>query len=236
MGLLRVASELPRGVVLLGSLVGVTLTVCALALLQGWVDAATLARLVQRSGSLGMLAYVAAVVVAELLWFPRAWGLLAGGVLFGPLVGGALSLVGDMAGALLCYALARTAARGWVEGLLARRPRAAQVVELLARRQGAVTVALMRVCPIAHYTLVSYAAGLAGVRPRSFALGNLVGLLPAAALYPLLGHAAWEPASPLFWGSLLVIAAFLAGTLVAARRVWRQQGQSPERRAGEEQP
>ncbi len=194
---------------------------CAVALLQGWVTRDSITALVDRSGPLGMAAYVAAVVVMELLWFPRAWGLLAGGALFGPLAGTLLSMVGDLLGGLICYALARGLARQWAEGVVARRPRAREVLELLARRHGGLTVALLRICPVAHYTASSYAAGVAGVRPLPFTLGTAVGLVPAAVIYPLMGHAALSPGSPLFWAGLGLVALFLVATGLASRRLLR---------------
>lgn len=199
----------------------VTLVFCATALLMGWITPQTIARQVEAAGPLGMVVYVVAVVVLELLWMPRAWGLLAGGALFGPWGGCALSLLGDTLGGGLCFLLARGAAHSLVAHKLQQHPRASQVLDYLARRRGVATIAVLRVCPVAHYTLISYAAGLAGVRVRSFFLGNLLGLLPAAVLYPLLGHAALRPFSPLLWISMVIILAFLAGSVLLGRRVLR---------------
>lgn len=206
----------------LAGLVAATGALCLVAVLRGWVSPRTLQELVARSGGAAMAAYVAGIVVMELLWMPRMWGLLAGGVLFGPLLGGALSIAGDLSGAALCYFLARGAGQAWVAGALERHERARRVVELLARRRGLGTVAVLRVCPAAHYTLVSYAAGLMGVRPLAFLVGTAVGILPGAVVYPVAGAAALKPTSPMFLGAVAVMVAFLVVTLVAARRVMRR--------------
>jgi len=216
------ARRIPGRVVLLLVLMVGSLAVCAVAVLEGWVRPQTLQLYVQRAGSLGMLAYVAGIVVLELLWFPRMWGLLAGGLLFGPALGGGLSLIGDLAGAYLCFVLARGAGRQWVQQLVARRRRADQIVQLLARRRGLSTVAMMRICPVFHYTLASYAAGLAGVRPAAFMGGTALGILPGAVLYPLAGDAALRPTSPIFIGSLVVIGVFLVLTVLAARKIFKE--------------
>jgi uncharacterized membrane protein YdjX (TVP38/TMEM64 family) len=203
----------------LASVILLTLAACAVALLKGWVRPDTLQQLVARSGALGMVSYIVGIVVMELLWMPRMWGLLGGGILFGPVLGGALSIVGDLIGAALCYFVARGAGQEWVKGLLERAPRARRVVDLFAARRGLGTVAVLRVCPAAHYTLVSYAAGLTGVRPLPFMLGTALGILPGAVVYPIAGDAALRPTSPMFLGSVGVMVLFLVVTLIAARRV-----------------
>lgn len=203
----------------LAALILVTLALCAVALLKGWIRPQTLQQVVADSGALGMVTYVVGIVVLELLWMPRMWGLLAGGVLFGPLLGGALSIGGDLAGAALCFFLARGAGQQWVASVLQRHDRARRVVDLLARRRGLGTVAVLRVCPVAHYTLVSYAAGLTGVPPSAFLVGTGIGILPGAVVYPLAGSAALRPTSPLFIGSVAVMVVFLVVTVLAARRV-----------------
>ena len=207
---------------LLGGVLLLSFALCALALIQGWVTRDSIEDLVRRSGSWGMGAYVVGVVLMELLWLPRAWGLLAGGALFGPLAGAGLSMVGDLLGAAICFALARGLAGDWVAGVLDGRPRAKDVADLLARRHGGITVAMLRICPVAHYTLCSYAAGVAGVRPLPFMVGTAVGIIPAALLYPLMGHAAMSPGSPLFWTVLGLVAVFFLATLLASKRLLRK--------------
>ena len=88
-----------------------SLGVCAVAVVSGEVSPESIGAMVKQAGSLGMIAYVVGVVLMELVWLPRAWGLLVGGALFGPWFGTGLSIVGDLAGGVLCYALARGAAK-----------------------------------------------------------------------------------------------------------------------------
>jgi uncharacterized membrane protein YdjX (TVP38/TMEM64 family) len=171
-----------------------------------------------------MAVYVGSVVVLELLWMPRVWGLIAGGVLFGPLAGCALSIVADLTSALIAYSLARGAARVWVRTLLERRPRARRLVEILAEKRGAAMIALLRVCPIAHYTLCNYVAGVAGVRPGPFLLGTVIGLLPAAILYSFLGDALLRPGSLKFIVMVSLIAVTAVLSLWIGRRLLEEPG------------
>ncbi len=205
-------------VVLLGVVLVLSVGVCSVALLTGTVRADTIQTLVAGGGAWAMVAYVVVVILAELLWMPRMWGLFAGGVLFGPVLGATLSVLADTIAAVLCFGIARSTGRAFVARLLEKKPSASRVVHMLAQRRGAATIALLRVCPIAHYTLVSYAAGLAGVPTRSFLIGSTLGILPGAILYPIVGDAALRPTSPVFVVSTAILVVFLVVTVLAARR------------------
>ncbi len=213
-----------RRALFLAGIVLASVAACAVAMSQGWINQDSLRGIsAVGTGPEGKLLYIVAVVVMELLWMPRAWGLLAGGALFGPAWGAGLSMVGDLLGGALTYALGRGLARQWAEQAIARRPGAERVLKLLAHRHGGTTVALLRVCPVAHYTLSSYAAGMAGVRPLPYMVGTAVGILPAALLYPLMGHAAiTSPGSPLFWIASSLVLVFIGVTVVLSRRLLRR--------------
>ena len=205
-----------RALVLAG-FVAACIAVCAVGIVGDWLAVDTLRAWIEGTGALAWASYLLANVILCVLWFPRMWRLMAGGLLFGPLVGGVLSVGADMIGGLLCYWLARGAGRAPVQRWLSRRPRAEQLTRLLAERRGLGTMALVRVCPLFHYTLGSYCGGLAGVRTVPYLVGTLLGVLPGAVLYPLAGDAMLAPTSPLFLGSIAAIVMFLVLTLWAAR-------------------
>ena len=211
---------------MLGAVVLASLATCAVALSTGAVRPDTIQTIVEQGGAWSVLAYVVLVVVAELLWMPRMWGLFAGGVLFGPVMGALLSVLSDTIAACLCFFFARGTGRDVVSRWIARRPTASKVVHRLAEQRGAATVFVLRVCPVAHYTLVSYAAGLAGMPTRSFLIGSTLGILPGAILYPIVGDAALRPTSAVFFVSSSVLAVFLVLTVLWARRSLRDVGPS----------
>lgn len=203
-----------RGPALLGFIV-VSLGFTLYAYSRGWLSRELIEGAVEQAGPWGMVAFVAAVVLCELLWLPRAWGLIAGGVLFSPWVAIPLCFTADMTAAAICYLLGRGGGRAWAESLLAKRPKSQRVVEILAKQKGVVTLAVLRIVPVAHYTAVSYAAGISGVQFRSYLLGTAIGLLPYAILYPIAGHEAMTPTSPTFLLTVaVVVAAFIASGLL----------------------
>ncbi|MBN1769989.1 MAG: TVP38/TMEM64 family protein [Deltaproteobacteria bacterium] len=214
--------RLPPRVVLFAALLAAAAAAFVAAWALGWISPTAIQLAARRAGPWAFAVFVAAVFVGELLWMPRLWGLVAGGLLFGPVAGSLLSLGTDLAAAMTAWALARSAARDWVARLLHRRPKAERIVGLFAERRGTLTLAVLRMCPIAHYTLVSFAAGLGGVRAAPFLLGTAVGNLPGAVLYPLLGDSITRPTSPVFLGGLAVLAVALVVTLHVGRRLLRE--------------
>jgi len=213
--------RIPRKVIGLGVLVALSIGLCVLSLAAGWVEPQSLPRAVARSGSAGFVVFIVLSMVLELLWLPRMWVIMAGALLFGPFVGAALSLVGDTASAMICYFVARGAGRDWVCRRLASRPKARQVMGLLAVKRGALSMVVLRVVPIAHYTLVSYLAGVTGVKPKSFVIGNTVGLVPGAVLYALVGGSLFEPSSPAFIVSMGVLVVAFVATAVGGKRFFK---------------
>lgn len=222
----RSKERLPRRVIALGAGVALSIVACVVALAAGWIDIESLKQMVADRSPASMVTYVVAVFALEMVWFPRAWGLVAGGLAFGPLLGAALSIVADMASAIACYVLARTSARAWVEAKMHRTPRLQNVVAVLARERGLFTVFLLRVLPV-HYTAVGYAAGLAGVGARPYVIGCLLGVVPTALLYTFVGDAARDPGSPVFIASAAVVVLLGLGGFAYVHHVWKSQKARP---------
>ena len=206
-----------------------TLVLCALALAGGWAAPDQLRRLTTGGGARAAATFAAGMLVAELLWLPRVWGLLAAGALFGPWRGALLAGTADLLCATICYFAARTAGRPFAAAMLARRPNLARWVTVLAEERGHWTMLALRVGPV-HFTALSYAAGVSGVRPAPYFLGTALGMLPGGALYPWLGHAARQPSRWMLLG-LATLAIALGGVAfwIARRLVSRRPDSQPER-------
>jgi uncharacterized membrane protein YdjX (TVP38/TMEM64 family) len=215
------AARVPLRLWVLGVLAVASAGFCGLALLRGWVSMATLkALLAQARGPEAMAIYVGSAVAFQLLWLPRMWSLIVAGLFFGPALGIVLSMVADMLSATVVYALARFAGQRYVAQLLARRPRARALVEVLARRRGLPTIFALRALPV-HYTAASYAAGFAGVPWGTYLLGTVTGILPGTLVFTFVGDNARDPSSPWFWVSAAVMLLVVVVGLVLARRFWR---------------
>jgi uncharacterized membrane protein YdjX (TVP38/TMEM64 family) len=161
--------------------------------------------------------YIAAVTV-EVLVAPIPGTLLyaPAGAIFGGFMGGTLSLIGNVSGAAIAGTFGSRFGQEWVK----RHNESGQLTRLHARLQSRgvwIVIALLRLNPLTSSDLVSYAAGLTGIRVRHVAAGTFLGMLPQCYLQAYLAQTLFEalPSGP--W----VIAGGLLLGLVIAVLVWR---------------
>ncbi|WP_434641821.1 TVP38/TMEM64 family protein [Klebsiella sp. I138] len=105
--------------------------------------------------------------------------------LFGALWGGALSWVSAMAGAALCFFIARVLGREVVEKLTGKT--VLRSMDAFFDRYGKQTVLICRLLPFVPFDPISYAAGLTSIRFRQFMFATGVGQLPATVVYSWVG-------------------------------------------------
>jgi uncharacterized membrane protein YdjX (TVP38/TMEM64 family) len=108
----------------------------------------------------------------------------AGGMLFGPWVGGVLAATSDTLGAVVIFIVCRTA----LGDVLRRRagPLAARIEAGVGRDAFSYVVSL-RLIPIAPFWLVNLALGFFDIPPLVFATATFLGILPVSLVYAGLG-------------------------------------------------
>jgi len=141
--------------------------------------------LVNEHWMVAVLAFTALYIVVVALSVPGAAFLtVAGGFLFGAVIGACAAVVGATIGATLLFLVARTALG---EPLLRRAgPRA----DKLARgfREDAFSYLLfLRLVPVFPFFLVNLVPALAGVRLGPFVAATALGIIPGAFVYALAG-------------------------------------------------
>ena len=109
---------------------------------------------------------------------------VTGGLLFGPLLGGALAVLGSTLGAVVLFLVARTA----LADIVARRARG-----LIARirpgleRDGFSYLLALRLLPVVPFWLVNLGAALCGMRLFPYAAATLLGIVPATFVFAWIG-------------------------------------------------
>ncbi|MFO7594347.1 MAG: VTT domain-containing protein [Pseudomonadota bacterium] len=121
------------------------------------------------------LIVVAAIVIAGLLVVPLTLLIVITVLTFGPVEGALYSHIGATLSALLSFAIGQTMGRQAVRQLAGSR------LNRLSKRlgeRGIFTVILLRIVPIAPFTVVNLVAGASHIRFRDFFIGTVIGLLP----------------------------------------------------------
>ncbi len=152
-------------------------------------DAQLLARWIEDAGVAGPLLFILIYAVGTVVFLPGSVLTLAGGALFGPVLGTLYNLIGATIGATLAFLVARYLASDWVEQKTGGR---LKQLKQGAEQQGWRFVAFVRLVPLFPYNLLNYALGLTRLRLTHYIIASFVFMLPGAAAYTYLGYAGRE--------------------------------------------
>jgi uncharacterized membrane protein YdjX (TVP38/TMEM64 family) len=215
----------------LATVVGITVLIVVAALVP-LPTAVELRDWAQSVGPWFPLAFLLAHALVTVAPFPRTAFTLAAGLLFGPLLGVAIAVLGSTASALIALVLVRAA--GWRLNRLVRH-RAIHTVDERLRRRGWPTVLSLRLIPAVPFSAINYAAGASAMRVLPYTMATVAGLLPGTAAVVILGDALAGHSSPwLFVVSVCTGALGMAG-LVMEIRNYRRTHAKPSPR-GEHDP
>lgn len=228
--------EPARHGILRGALLLVALLLLAAAWiwtpLRGWLSVGSVAALAEtvRGSPAAPLIVIGGYVVGGLFVFPVTLLIVATAFAFGPLLGFAYSLAGSIASALVTYGIGRALGQGAVRKVLGGRLRR---FGRLLRRNALVSVATVRVIPIAPFTVVNVVAGAFRIRFSEFLIGTVVGMTPGVFAITVLGHELWDVVRNPEPKNFAVLAAVVAAIVLAAFRVRRILERGGERSPAE---
>lgn len=178
------------------------------------------------------LLVIGAFIVGGFVVMPVTLLVVATAFAFGPLEGFIYSLVGGVASAMLLYGVGRTLGRDTVRRFAGRR------LNRLSRQlgeRGVLAIALVRLLPIAPFTVVNLVAGASHIRLRDFAIGTLIGMGPGMLMISLFVDRVGATIQNPGLGTGLLLAAILAliflGTYALKRWVLGRSKQSGSRPA-----
>ena len=189
--------------------------------LSEFLDVGRLTAIVQRlaDGPFTPVAVIGGYVLAGLLVVPVTLLIGATGFVFGPLMGGVYAITGSLASALVTYLLGRWLGRDSVRRLAG--PRMNRMSRRIARR-GVLAVTLLRLMPVAPFSLVNLVAGASHIRLRDFLLGSAIGMAPGILLTVVFVHnlaEAIRDPSPATFAMLATVVAALVALSVACKRL-----------------
>lgn len=139
--------------------------------------------------------------------------------LFGWVKGAVLSWSSAMAGAALCYAIARIYGRTVVEKFTTQS--ALKEVDRFFEKYGKWAVLIARLLPFVSFDIVSYAAGLTAMGFWEFFWATGLGQLPATIVYSYVGGMLVGSAKTMVFGLSIL---FAVTTLIfAAKQFWQEK-------------
>lgn len=155
---------------------------------------------------------VAAPLPAFLLTFANA-------NLFGWWQGALLSWSSAMAGAAVCFFIARILGRDAAEKLTSRAGLAQ--IDTFFEKYGKNTVLICRLLPFVSFDIVSYAAGLTSMSFGAFFTATGLGQLPATIVYSYVGSMLTGGAKLFVTGLMILFA--LSALIVMVRKIYMER-------------
>ena len=213
------SSRLIRIVLVTGLLAAITLAF----LYRDRFDAVALEAWINDAGALAPIIFMLVYALATVLFLPGSVLTLAGGALFGPVLGTFYNLTGATLGAALAFLISRYLASDWIAAKAGGR-----VKQLIngVEGEGWRFVAFVRLVPLFPFNLLNYALGLTKIRFLHYLVATYVFMLPGAFAYTYLGYAGREAIGGgegliqkiLIALALLAVVAFLPRIIANIRR------------------
>lgn len=148
----------------------------------------------------------------------------ANAALFGWIKGAILSWASAMAGAILCFFIARCLGRASVEKLTSRW--ALENIDEFFKGYGSYAILIARLLPFISFDIVSYAAGLTSMGFWSFFWATGLGQLPATLIYSYAGEMLVGGAQKCVMGLLLLFALSILTLLI--KKIWTRKKSESE--------
>jgi uncharacterized membrane protein YdjX (TVP38/TMEM64 family) len=152
----------------------------------GHVDAHKALAMIQRETTVAPLAFLVVLVVSMMLLMPLGLGLnLGAGIIWGAVLGGALTTLGSLIAAIAGYLLAKKMGEPYLQKYLSS-PRARSFMNTVRRNDWEI-IFLVRLNPIVPFGLQNYLFGLVGIPFARYALLSLVSCAIPSFLYAAIG-------------------------------------------------
>ncbi|EFV12391.1 TVP38/TMEM64 family protein [Segniliparus rugosus] len=191
----------------------------------------------QSFGAVGLLVFLAAYAIITVTPVPRTIFTLASGLLYGSLLGVAVSVTASTLAAVLAFLFARRIAGERVQSYI-RHPLAKHVQQQLSQRGWLAVWSVRLIAPV-PFALQNYLCGVSTVRLVPYTLASFMGLIPMTTAVVLLGDATTGHFDPKFFlVSACCITVGLVGLAINARLSKADDAQTDDalgQRAAEEE-
>lgn len=148
-------------------------------------DLPHLQTLIRQSGSFGYSLYILLFIIATLFLLPGSILVIAGGIVFGPLLGTLLSLIAATLASSCSFLLARWLGRDLLLKYVGHS-HTFQAIEKGIARNGIDFLILTRLIPLFPYNIQNYAYGLTTIAFWPYTLISALTTLPGIVIYTVM--------------------------------------------------
>jgi uncharacterized membrane protein YdjX (TVP38/TMEM64 family) len=143
------------------------------------------------------------LVVLEVLFalIPPMVLYMAGGIMFGPFLGGLYGLIGNILGAGMAFQISRHWIREHVQQKVPNRVK--KKFDRASEKHGPLAVFILRINPLTTTDLVSYIAGISKMKFWKFLLSTAIGLTPLIFVESYLGESIKD--NPLLFKMFIIL-------------------------------
>ena len=164
--------------------------------------------------------YVFTLVIAIMSPIPDTPIVLVGGYIFGPIIGTALTILGQILGATVDFYLARALGRNFVTK---KFPQSINLLNTYSQKLGWQTIFFMRLTPTLSFDFLSYASGLSSISFTRYILATTGGMVPLTTITTLLGYSA-SIHSKMFAAITLIVGILFIGIVAYLfKRIFKQE-------------
>ena len=140
-------------------------------------------------GPLGPISFIAIYALGAVLFLPGAAFTILGGAAFGPVMGTVWGVLGATAGAVAARWVAKLLGYDFVHRILRSRFEKIEGYNEKIKRNGFLTVLILRITPLIPYNGLNFALAYTDVNLRDYTYATAIGIIPSIVVYVILGGA-----------------------------------------------
>ncbi len=133
-------------------------------------------------GIWGYLAYILLYTVIAIFMIPGSMLTIAGGIVFGSIIGGVLSMIAGTTGATAAFIVARYIARGTIEDKF-KDNKFFKKIDAGVKENGTSFLILTRLVPVFPYNVQNYAYGCTSMNLLTYVVISFITMMPGSFIY-----------------------------------------------------
>lgn len=213
-----------RMVLIIVALVAVFFILKQTGLLEILADFDSFRALIENAGALGYIIYLLLYIVVAVFSIPASIITIAAGIIFGPVLGGILALVGGTLGATAAFIVSRYIARDLIVDKFGEN-KIFKKIEDGVEKNGKDFLILTRLVPVFPYNIQNYAYGVTNLNIVTYTLISLVTMAPGAFIYAYMaGEIAENGMSTMLFVQLLIAGIILFGVSQIPKIIAKKKG------------